>query len=131
MGYYPKFMTLLASHLFRLRRSSITYWNIMDYDALFNRLIRLHAFFPYYLFGGKALPPFRIQIETTYSCNLRCPYCYQDDEYKKEKEELRFDEIKNLLRQIPSFSLVTLSGGEPFYRKDFPALWYFSNPFDP
>jgi radical SAM protein with 4Fe4S-binding SPASM domain len=98
----------------------------MDYDPVFNRLIRLHAFFPYYLFGGKALPPFRIKIETTYSCNLRCPYCYQDDEYKKEKEEFSFDEIKNLLRQIPSFSLVTLTGGEPFYRKDFPDILQFA-----
>lgn len=94
----------------------------MDYDTVYSRLIILNALLPYYLLRGTALYPCRVQLEVTYSCNLSCQYCYQDSEYKKEKEELTLEEIKHILSQIPRFSLVTLSGGEPFYRKDFPDI---------
>ena len=98
----------------------------MNYAKVYNQLVLLQAFLPYHFFRGRALSPFRVQLDVTYSCNLKCPYCYQDTEYKKKDGDLSVDDVKNILHQMPGFSLVTLSGGEPFHRKDFPDILQYA-----
>ena len=69
---------------------------------------------------GKALIPLRYFFELTYRCNLNCPYCYIGNERKKQ--ELSKEEWFNIIDQIPFYSIVTLVGGEPLLRKDFPEI---------
>ncbi len=74
-----------------------------------------------------------MQWHVTERCNLRCEHCYQDDYSGKELEfsELLcvLDQFKNLVntwrasgKGVPVRSHITVSGGEPFIRKDFPKL---------
>jgi len=68
------------------------------------------------------------QWHITERCNLRCLHCYQESYVNNE---LRFDELINILEQIkyllkywkgitfPFKAHITLTGGEPFVRKDF------------
>lgn len=69
---------------------------------------------------GRALIPLRYFFELTYRCNLNCPYCYIGNERKKQ--ELTKEEWFNVIDQIPFYSIVTLVGGEPLLRKDFPDI---------
>ncbi|MFO0754018.1 MAG: radical SAM protein [Thermodesulfovibrionales bacterium] len=75
---------------------------------------------------------FFIQWHLTESCNLRCSHCYQTG---SGQEELSFPEIEAVIGEIAdtleewssaygiSFSSsFTLTGGEPFLRRDFPAI---------
>jgi len=48
-------------------------------------------------------------IPVTYECNWDCPYCITDTHSK----ERTFDEALLIAQEIPNWSKVTLSGGEP------------------
>lgn len=66
---------------------------------------------------------YEFHFEVTGNCNLRCVYCY-NSEYRKNKhlkEELTLSEIKKLVKETKKYGtkLYTLTGGEPFTRKDF------------
>ncbi len=69
---------------------------------------------------GRAPIPLRYFFELTYRCNLNCPYCYIGSERKKD--ELSKEEWFKVIDQIPFYSIVTLVGGEPLIRKDFPEI---------
>ncbi len=60
-----------------------------------------------------------VQFEVTGKCNMRCQHCRAWNEPKKE---LSLDVIKNILDFVSAESEegfgVTISGGEPFIRKD-------------
>lgn len=90
----------------------------MDYSKIYERLLFTHSILPYYVGSGNALPPIRVQIELTGRCNLKCEFCYQGEDYKTSKGELSFDEITGIIDQVPRYSLLTFSGGEPLLRKD-------------
>lgn len=101
---------------------------------LYSRLRSLHSALPYLLGNGWALPPVRVTIELTYRCNLRCEMCYlslqelarTEAKARTKKLELTTGEVKNLLRHLPRFSLVTFTGGEPLLRQDFLELLQFA-----
>lgn len=67
--------------------------------------------------------PFTLQLHITDRCNLRCAHCYQDSSLTPEMT------IEELLRTVDGFqsfctslqfrAQLTLTGGEPFVRKDF------------
>ncbi|HSG44752.1 MAG TPA: radical SAM protein, partial [Anaerolineales bacterium] len=70
------------------------------------------------------------QWHVTERCNLRCQHCYQDG---IPSSELDFDSLLDILEQFkallanfrahqPVPAHITLTGGEPFVRKDFPKL---------
>lgn len=94
---------------------------------LYSRLRSLHSAWPYLLGNGWALPPLRVTLELTYRCNLRCEMCYlslqelarAEAKARTKRLELTTDEIKELIRSLPRFSLVTFTGGEPLLRPDF------------
>jgi radical SAM protein with 4Fe4S-binding SPASM domain len=62
--------------------------------------------------------PFSLHFDLTYRCNERCVHCYLDHD---DHGEMTTDEIKRVLEQAASAGtlILTLSGGEPFLRKDF------------
>lgn len=59
-------------------------------------------------------------IEITSRCNYRCQHCGNDSGLKK-KNELSLGEIKRLIIEMEKLGVLklTLTGGEPFLRKDF------------
>jgi len=50
---------------------------------------------------------------------MRCIFCFQQElKEKKETGELLADEFINFISQIPGYTLITFTGGEPFVKKD-------------
>lgn len=89
----------------------------MNYSDLFDYARNFYARFSYNDKLGKAYLPLRYFFELTHKCNLSCPYCYIG---KSEiKDELTLQEWKNVIKQIPFYSFITLVGGEPLIRGDF------------
>lgn len=62
--------------------------------------------------------PFSLHLDVTYRCNERCVHCYLDHD---DHGEMTMDEIKRVLAEAAGAGtlILTLSGGEPFLRKDF------------
>ncbi|MCS7202699.1 MAG: radical SAM protein [Dictyoglomus sp.] len=56
-----------------------------------------------------------VEFEVTTQCNFRCIHCYCNAG-EKDKEELNFEEIKNLILQVKELKIkeLDLVGGEPF-----------------
>ena len=52
----------------------------------------------------------RYEINITYKCNLKCPYCSMK---QRLNENISEQEVLSLLKNVESGSEVTLSGGEP------------------
>jgi radical SAM protein with 4Fe4S-binding SPASM domain len=73
-----------------------------------------------------------ITFAVTYLCNGRCQHCNIFKKYRRNpreaKKELAFHEIKqvfNSSRYLDDLRGITLTGGEPFLRKDFADLCTF------
>jgi AdoMet-dependent heme synthase len=62
--------------------------------------------------------PIAAHIDVTYRCNERCVHCYLDHD---DHGEMTSAEIKGVLDQLAEAGVffLTLSGGEPFMRRDF------------
>ena len=104
----------------------------MDIGRLYFNIIKLHRLLPYYLSPGSAFPPLHVFFEITFQCNLRCSMCHfldliEEANSQKKKEELSFEEIKQIVSQLPWFSLITFTGGEPFIRKDILQILRFAS----
>ena len=72
----------------------------------------------------------RISIAPLKACNLKCSFCYLDDEYRKEKNgELSFDKIKSIILQAKKLGAqtITLVGGEPMIYPEIKELVSFIN----
>lgn len=69
----------------------------------------------------KSATPYSALFELTYICNHACSFCYNCPTGQKE---LNTDQVFQALRKIADFGVlfITLSGGEPFCRKDFFAI---------
>src|SRR5512135_1713176 len=65
----------------------------------------------------------------TSACNLRCSHCFYWQNLNRQ-EDLRLEEIEKISLNLPSFSRLLISGGEPFLRKELPdiiRLFYKNN----
>jgi len=62
--------------------------------------------------------PVSVHMDVTYRCNERCVHCYLDHD---DHGEMTTAEIKGVLHQLADAGVffLTLSGGEPFMRRDF------------
>ena len=63
--------------------------------------------------------PFHIILYITSVCNARCEYCYYAEELNKNiKYELTDDEIVRVFEGVRKIPHLSISGGEPFLRKN-------------
>ncbi len=60
----------------------------------------------------------------TNRCNFRCKFCfyYAEIEKGRKPEELTLEEIDKISKSVGSLLQLSLTGGEPFVRKDFDKL---------
>ena len=73
-----------------------------------------------HLFSGT---PFHIILYVTSVCNARCEYCYYAEELNKDtKYELTDDEIVSVFQGLQKVPHLSISGGEPFLRKNIAEL---------
>jgi len=76
---------------------------------------------------------FYFQWHFTENCNLRCIHCYQENYMVKDLPEKKIfsiaDIINNTLKKWNKFGRISLTGGEPFIRKNilYRLLDYFEN----
>lgn len=93
----------------------------MGYLGRLYHLIDLStALIPYHFIkSGRAFKPLRMALMVTHRCNLRCAMCMivERDAELREKD-LTTNELKLIISKIPSRTLITFTGGEPFVRKD-------------
>lgn len=56
----------------------------------------------------------------TARCNARCSMCFywEEIEHASEARELTLDEVRRIARKLPKMTYLSLSGGEPFLRRD-------------
>jgi radical SAM protein with 4Fe4S-binding SPASM domain len=94
---------------------------LLNLSSLFNALGKLHAAGPALFGSRRALPPLFVQIEVTHRCNAGCPMCYQNVKLGSDAE-LTLDEIKQIIDSLPRWSILSLTGGEPFIREDFASI---------
>jgi len=68
--------------------------------------------------------PRSVDVEITSRCNLRCRYCYFFDNPAVDYQDLATEEWLKFFDELGRCAVmsVTLQGGEPFIRKDLPAL---------
>lgn len=68
-------------------------------------------------------PPFFFVLSPTMKCNLKCTGCYAA-QYEK-KDIITTELIDRIFTEAKELGIyfVTISGGEPFYRKDLLSLW--------
>lgn len=106
-------------------------WSI---SYLYDVLQRFYSSIPYkYIKNGYAFPAWHYYIELTRRCNLRCKMCQyiewlENVPVKQQMEgELTTEEWKDVIKQIPSLSLITFTGGEPFVRKDFMEIFSYAS----
>ena len=65
-------------------------------------------------------PPFLILFINSI-CNMRCEHCFYWKQLN-QRDDLSFDEIVSLSRDLGPIENLNLSGGEPFLRKEFDAI---------
>lgn len=65
-------------------------------------------------------PPFVILFINSI-CNMKCEHCFYWQNLNK-RDDLSFDEIVALSRELGPIENLNLSGGEPFLRKEFGAI---------
>lgn len=66
--------------------------------------------------------PVNLIFFVTSTCNLLCKHCFYWEELNKKKNELNLDEIIKVASSLPNLLSVSLTGGEPYIRKDLPDI---------
>lgn len=66
--------------------------------------------------------PVNLIFFVTSTCNLLCKHCFYWEELNKKKNELDLDEITRIARSLPNLLSLSLTGGEPYLRKDLPDI---------
>lgn len=69
-----------------------------------------------------AASPEQILLFVTARCDLRCRHCFYLDTIESGLEEFSLDEIQAVSTTMGSFSFLTVTGGEPFLRRDLPRI---------
>ena len=73
----------------------------------------------------------QVTLLLTSRCSLRCKMCfYWEQVDANDSDELSLDEIEQMSLSMPRFFWLLLGGGEPFVRKDLPAIvkmFYLNN----
>jgi MoaA/NifB/PqqE/SkfB family radical SAM enzyme len=67
-----------------------------------------------------SMPPFVILFINSI-CNMKCEHCFYWQNLNR-RDDLTFDEMVRLSKELGHIENLNLSGGEPFLRKDFGAI---------
>ena len=73
------------------------------------------------IYNNSSMLPSRYVFVLTNKCNLNCSFCYQDKQTLSKN--MSTDDWLNVLEQIPAYSRVTLTGGEPLIFKGFKTVF--------
>lgn len=66
------------------------------------------------------LPPLVLRIRITNRCNLACSFCYVGNSLNKKNEHvLNLEEWTKIIHSIPRYTLIDITGGEPFLTPHF------------
>ena len=86
---------------------------------------------------GKTISPVFLNILVTSVCDMRCTHCFfteELDDRPRKKLMMKADEIDKISRTLGgNLGVLVLAGGEPFTRKDLPAIvksFYDNNKLD-
>ncbi len=83
---------------------------------MFELLPKIFIYKCFRSFGFPKLMPMNYTLSLLYTCNSRCKTCFV---YNKKADNLKLSEYEKILKKIGhSPYWITLSGGEPFLRKD-------------
>jgi len=70
--------------------------------------------------------PFDLEFAVTNRCDLRCIQCdvwrYYEESPEMIQSELRIGEIEKIFSSYRGFSVIGITGGEPFLREDLPEI---------
>jgi len=97
---------------------------LINYGKAYSKVVDLYCLLSKNIKRNGVFPPLQALFELTYRCNFRCSMCQFTELFKDERlkdsidKEIKPSEIENVLSQLPSRVVVTLTGGEPFIRKD-------------
>jgi radical SAM protein with 4Fe4S-binding SPASM domain len=98
-----------------------------DVVAFFSHLREIGFFEPDLDDQGQSdpWPLAAVYLNVTETCNMQCPYCYMSSGPQAGSNELRGDEIADLLGQIHAINpeaQIVIAGGEPLVRRDIGAI---------
>ncbi len=69
------------------------------------------------------LPPMVLRIRITNECDLSCNYCYLKGYLNQtESNHLSLEEWKKIIDQLPRWTIIDITGAEPFKAKNFGAI---------
>ena len=74
--------------------------------------------------------PDQLVLFVTYVCNLTCETCFYWESLNSKRQELTLDEWGKVSRSLGTVSMLLISGGEPFLRRDLDdiiAVFYRNN----
>jgi MoaA/NifB/PqqE/SkfB family radical SAM enzyme len=90
-------------------------------------IISVFQFFKYWLgynlfvrFGWPKILPSFLTFSVNNYCNQLCKTCniWKNNPVEEKKKELKLDEIERIFSQFPKIFWLTITGGEPFLRRD-------------
>lgn len=84
-------------------------------------MVAFLRYFKKILYKGNAMPEALIFFITS-KCNARCKHCFFWKDLNKINDEMTLDEISKFSSNLPAFSHLFISGGEPFLRNDLPEI---------
>ena len=96
-----------------------TDWEPEDSQRFHNQ----HESFTEKVFNSENLLPDRYVYVLTNLCNLRCNFCFQEKDLRKDRMHL--DDWINLTKQLPDYARVTFTGGEPLMFDKFEEIFKF------
>jgi len=97
---------------------------LINYGKAYSKVVDLYSLLSRSLNSERVLPPLQVLFELTYRCNFRCSMCQFNNLFPDKRlkdyidREIKLSDIECVLSQLPSRTVVTLTGGEPFIRKD-------------
>ena len=92
----------------------------MNLARTYEFVCKIWPLLPYYIPATQSLfKPFHYLFNITNKCNLNCNYCCQKTSMSQNLPELSLKEILSIVRKLPWYAVVALSGGEPLCREDF------------
>jgi MoaA/NifB/PqqE/SkfB family radical SAM enzyme len=90
-------------------------------------VVSVFQFFKYWLgynlfirFGWPKILPSFLTFSVNNYCNQRCKTCniWKNNPIEERKKELKLSEIERIFSQFPKIFWLTITGGEPFLRRD-------------